>query len=133
MTARRQAPRCRTAQGAGRRGAPLHKGVSEHPQTKSETKRQGAPRRGAACLGRGPGHKCQVSAGRWARRDSGSEGKGGGAPLSDLDQHVADVHVAGLRRGVQRGALVLVLHLEVGVDSVNCGRTGFSDYSRASH
>lgn len=42
----------------------------------------------------------------------------------DLDQHVADVHVAGLRRGVQGGALVLVFHLEVGVDAVNCGRQG---------
>lgn len=73
------------------------------------------------------------AAGPGATRAQKGRGAGAGAPLSDLDQHVADVHVAGLRRGVQRGALVLVLHLEVGVDSVNCGRTGFSDYSRASH
>ena len=36
-----------------------------------------------------------------------------------LDQHVADVHVASLCRGVQGRALVLMLHLEVGVDPVN--------------
>lgn len=56
-----------------------------------------------------------------AQKLSGAEGRGRGGPLSDLDQHVADVHVAGLCRGMQWGALVLVLHLEVGVDSVNCG------------
>lgn len=43
---------------------------------------------------------------------------------SDLDQHVADVHVASLRCSVQWGSLVLVLHFEVGVDPVNCGQTG---------
>lgn len=51
-----------------------------------------------------------------------------GAAHTHLDQHVADVHVAGLRRRMQRGPLALVLHLEVGVNSVNCEKTGFAAY-----
>ena len=51
---------------------------------------------------------------------------------SDLNQHVTDVHVAGLRRSVQGRALVLVLHLEVGVDPINCKQTGGASYRRCS-
>ena len=47
----------------------------------------------------------------------------------NLDQHVADVHVASLRRGVQGRALVLMLHFEVGVDPVNCKQTGGANHS----
>lgn len=71
----------------------------------------------------------------WDTRAWGpSAGSAGARPVgpcdtvspSDLDQHVADVHVASLRRGVQWGSLVLVLHFEVGVDPINCGQTGSS-------
>lgn len=43
----------------------------------------------------------------------------------NLNQHVADVHVSSLRRSVQWGALILVLHFEVGVNSVHCEQTQF--------
>ena len=37
-----------------------------------------------------------------------------------LDQHVTDLFVPRLGCGVERSALVLSLHLEVGVDAVHC-------------
>jgi hypothetical protein len=41
----------------------------------------------------------------------------------NLNQHVADVHVASFCSSVQWGTLILVLHFEVGIDSINCEQT----------
>lgn len=39
---------------------------------------------------------------------------------TDLDEHVADVHVARLGSSMERGSLTLMLHFKIRVNSIHC-------------
>lgn len=47
------------------------------------------------------------------------------AVLPNLNQHVADVHVASLCSSMQWGTFILMLHFEIGINSINCKQTQF--------